>query len=73
MSGSWRNFLTNWLEIRNKGLKNRPFNYQNSLVFNGKTKSLTGIQTLQVDRTRKLQETNYIQKISSAFNPPASK
>ena len=31
-----------------------------------------GIQTLQVNRTRKLQETNYIQKIDSSFNPPAS-
>ena len=32
-----------------------------------------GIQTLQVNRTRKLQETNYIQKIYSSLNPPASK
>ena len=31
-----------------------------------------GIQTLQVNRTRKLQETNYIQKIFSSFNPLAS-
>ena len=31
-----------------------------------------GIQTLQINRTRKLQETNYIQKIYSSFNPPAS-
>ena len=37
-----------------------------------KQKSLTGIQTLQVNRTRKLQETNYIWKIDSPFNPPAS-
>ena len=38
-----------------------------------KQKSLTGMQTLQVNRTRKLQETNNIQKIDSSFNPPASK
>ena len=37
MAVSGRNYLTNWLEIRNKGLKNRPLIYQNGLISNGKT------------------------------------
>ena len=48
-----------------------PFNYQNGSVFKWKNNSHSrGIQTLQVNRTRKLLETNYIQKIYSSFNPP---
>ena len=31
------------------------------------------IQTSHVNRTRKLQETNYIWKKDSSFNPPSSK
>ena len=37
-----------------------------------KQQSLKGIQTLQFTRTRKLKETNCIQKIDSSFNHPAT-
>ena len=69
MAGSGRNYMTNWHEIRNKEFKTRPLIYQNGLVFKWSNNS----HSWEYKHYRLIeQESIYIQKIDSSFNPPGS-
>ena len=59
MAGSGRNYLTNRLKIINKGQIDHSI-IKMVWFSNGKTIVTHGIQTLQINRTKKPQETNNV-------------